>query len=81
MKKWWIAVLCAALCLILGAGAVNFLIDPLMQYRPPHPALTFVAFDYDYINPGLAKNSEYDGVLVGTSLAENTDMDKCETFF
>ncbi|MBQ7541594.1 MAG: hypothetical protein IJT44_04815 [Clostridia bacterium] len=81
MKKWWIAVLCAALCLILGAGAVNFLIDPLMQYRPLHPALTFVAFDYDYINPGLAKNSEYDGVLVGTSLAENTDMDKCETFF
>ena len=75
MKKWLIAVLCVVLCLVLGTGTVNFLTDPLMQYRPLHPALTFVAFDYDYINPGLAKNSEYEGVLVGTSLAENSDMD------
>lgn len=81
MKKWLIAVLCVSLCLILLAGAANFCIDPLMQYRPLPSALTFRAFDYDYINPGLAKNSEYDGVLVGTSLAENTDMDKCEAAF
>ena len=81
MKKWLIAVLCVVLCLMLAVGAVNFLVDPLMQYRPLHSALTFVAYDYDYINPGVAKNSVYDGVLVGTSLAENTDMDKCETYF
>lgn len=81
MKKWLIAVLCVVLCLLLATGAVNFLVDPLMQYRPLNPALTFVAYDYDYINPGLAKNSVYDGVLVGTSLAENTDMDRCETYF
>jgi hypothetical protein len=81
MKKWLIAVLCVSLCLILLVGAVNFCVDPLMQYRPLPSFLTFYAFDYDYINPGLAKNSAYDGVLVGTSLAENTDMDKCEAAF
>lgn len=81
MKKWLVAVLCISLCLILLAGAVNFCIDPLMQYRPLPSFLTFVAYDYDYINPGLAKNGAYDGVLVGTSLAENTDMDRCQTAF
>lgn len=81
MKKWIISVLCVTLCCLLLVGSVNFLVDPLMYYRSLHPALSFVAFDYDYINPGLAKNSDYTAVLVGTSLTENTDMDYCEGLF
>ena len=75
MKKWLAAVLCATLCILLSCGAVNFAVDPLMQYRVPSDRLSYLTFDYDYVNPGLAENAAYDAVLVGTSLTENADMD------
>lgn len=81
MKKWLISVVCAAMSLILLIGVLNYAVDPLMHYRKLSEDLSYVAVDYDYFNPGLAKVGDYSGVLVGTSLAENTDMDKYEEYF
>ena len=74
MKKWLISVVCVSLCVVLLIGTANFVVDPLMFYRKLPDNYSFVAFDYDYVNPGIAKNTEYDSLLVGTSLAENADM-------
>lgn len=81
MKKWLVSVVCIATSLVLLTGILNFTVDPLMHYRKLSPNISYVAVDYDYFNPGLAKNGDYSGVLVGTSLAENTDMDKYEEYF
>ncbi len=81
MKKWLFSLLAVTAAVLLAVGGLNFAVDPLMQYRKLPSSLTFVAYDYDYINPGVAKNSEYSAVLVGTSLAENTDMDEYEKIF
>ena len=81
MKKWIIGVLCVTLCIVLAVGTANFLVDPLMQYRLLPQLFSFAAYSYAYINPGVARNTDYDAVLVGTSLAENADMDVYENAF
>ena len=45
------------------------------QYRVPSEKLSFILTEYDYVNPGIARHADYDALLVGTSLAENADMD------
>lgn len=60
------------LMLLFVAGVV-FVIDPFCQYHMPWFGMEAV---YDrgtqsYTNPGLAKNYEYDSVLLGSSVSEN----------
>jgi hypothetical protein len=51
-------------------GGINFILDPLQQYRKAH----FYKPIYDnerYLNPGLAKTYEYNQVIIGSSMTEN----------
>jgi hypothetical protein len=59
--------------LMLGAVAVfNWKIDPFQQYRLARAdEVRFPRALQRYINPGLAKNAEYDFVITGSSLMEN----------
>lgn len=81
MKKWLFSLIAITAAVLIAIGGLNYAVDPLMQYRKLPSIFTFVAYDYDYINPGVAKNFDYNAVLVGTSLAENTDMDEYEKIF
>lgn len=81
MKKWLFSLIAITTAVLIAVGGLNFAVDPLMQYRKLPSTVTSVAYDYDYINPGVAKNFNYNAVLVGTSLAENTDMDEYEKIF
>lgn len=62
--------------LLLGAvAALNYFVDPFQHYRlaPPEQA-RFPRVLQRYINPGLARNAEYDFVITGSSLMENYDL-------
>ncbi|WP_321311726.1 hypothetical protein [Halarcobacter sp.] len=56
-----------------GLGLIvifNFIVDPFQQYRKAF----FYTFDTEkprYLNAGLAKNYDYDSVLIGSSMVEN----------
>jgi hypothetical protein len=62
--------------LFLAAIAlVNWKVDPFQQYRLAAAGQArFPRALQRYINPGLAKNAEYDLVLTGSSLMENYDL-------
>ncbi|QKF78376.1 hypothetical protein [Arcobacter defluvii] len=54
----------------------NYIIDPFQHYRKA----SIYTFDYSgnqkYLNPGLAKNYEYNSIIIGTSMTENFSLEK-----
>lgn len=69
-RNWSLAVIGITCFLMILVMAVNYVIDPLQFYRK-----AFYAPDYSdqqrYQNPGLAKNYDYDTVIIGSSMSEN----------
>jgi len=61
---------------LLGAVAwLNWCIDPFQQYRLADAGhVRFLRVLQRYINPGIAKNADYDFVITGSSLMENYDL-------
>lgn len=70
-KNWLIIVASVSLTLLLFVGALNYIIDPLQHYRKATWYRTCFCEDARYLNPGLAKNFEYDSILIGTSMSDN----------
>jgi hypothetical protein len=72
-------VLGTAATLLAATAAFNAWCDPFLQYGPPRFAPRFVSGFARHINAGLARNSSYDTVLVGSSYAmnfRNSDFDR-----
>lgn len=68
-------VAATAAALAVAVAGLNWLVDPLQFYRraPHQPPLLIKEKRFQY--PGLARNYDYDTVVVGTSLAENIAPD------
>ncbi len=64
---WYVAL---AVLLTLALGLFNWSVDPLQLYRRAAYQPVF-SENQRYQNPGLAKNYEYETVIIGTSHAEN----------
>lgn len=62
---------------LLTITGLNFVIDPLYQYHMPWFGKEAYVDDSVYQNPGLAKNADYDAVIVGSSMSMNFN---CEWF-
>lgn len=70
-KKWTIITLTITLVLLILIASVMITIDSLFQYHKPIETIAYQINSQDYQNPGMAKNFEYDSVLLGTSMIEN----------
>ena len=71
-KKWILFWLLSISSLVL-IGVFNYIIDPYQQYRKA----TFYKLPYENekeLNAGLAKNFEYDSVVLGTSMMQNFNI-------
>ena len=59
---------------LIFIGIINFIVDPYQQYRKT--TLYKVPYeDERELNAGLAKNFDYDSMVIGTSMAENFAID------
>ncbi len=76
-KKWTITMVCLILATLIVFGGVMYWLDPLYRYGHGNSPLTCYTYSEMYTNPGIAKNSEYDAVMVGTSMVQNTDVELC----
>ena len=76
--KTVLALLIVALLLI---GGVNVVVDPLFQYHKPWFGMEPVITNERYQNAGIAKNFEYDNVIIGNSLSENFKVTDIENVF
>jgi hypothetical protein len=60
---------------------VNWIVDPLQFYRKAYFYPPAFYKEQRFQNPGLAKNYEYDVVLIGTSMSENFRAREIDSLF
>lgn len=70
-----VAVLVLAGAALAAIALLNWHVDPFQQYRlAAADQARFPRALQRYVNPGLAKNADYDFVISGSSLMENYDL-------
>ena len=63
--------LCLTLILLILVAGVQIAVDPLFQYHTPWFGMKPVIINDRYQNAGVAKNFDFDNVIIGNSLSEN----------
>lgn len=81
-KRWALLTLCFLLGLVILAASVVYVVDPFLHYRrmtimTPRVESTLQA----YYNIGFARNYDYDTLLLGSSMTENTGTTLVEEQF
>ncbi len=79
--KWLISLLAVLLATLLLFAGMMYAIDPLLRYGKEKEYITYYEYSEIYSNPGIARNYEYDAVMVGTSMIENTNVEECNELF
>ena len=77
-KRWALGVMAALVLGVLGCAGLTFAVDPFEQYR--ESAILPLYDQESYNNPGIAKNYDYDAVILGTSMVEMSNpsvIDEC----
>ena len=80
-KRWIICFLVLSLVTLAGFAGIMYVTDPLLRYGEENGLFTYYEYAEMYSNPGIARNYEYDTVLVGTSMIQNTDVARCNELF
>ena len=80
-KKWFISLISITMVIVILVGALQFYLDPLLQYGGERGPLTYRTYTEIYCNPGIAKNYDYNAVLLGSSMVENTDINELNELF
>ncbi len=70
-RKYIISTIALALSALIVVGVINVLFDPLFIYHKPLFGLQPVITNERYQNAGIAKNFDYDNVIIGNSLSQN----------
>lgn len=65
------ATISMTLVLLLLIGALTIVVDPLFQYHKPWFGLKPSFINERYQNAGVAKNFDFDNVIIGSSMSEN----------
>src|SRR6266436_134950 len=71
--------LCASALIVLGAAALNFVVDPLQLFRPARLFAAMFSPDSRMQDAGLIRSQQFDTVFMGTSLAihfRQSDIDR-----
>ena len=77
-KPWALFTMACLLLGILVCAGATYIIDPFEQYRE---SSILPLYDQEsYNNPGIAKNYDYNAVILGTSMVEMSNpsvIDRC----
>ena len=80
-KKWFVILLSLTLVVVTAFGGMTYFLDPLLQYGKEPGNLNYRVYNEIYSNPGIAKNYDYNAVLVGSSMVENTNVSELDELF
>ncbi len=58
------------LTIILGCSLLTIVVDPYFHFHAPLPVMNYPLNNERYQNYGIARNFEYDALIVGTSMTE-----------
>lgn len=74
-KKWIISTILAIFILFAMTAALVIIVDPFFQYHAPLENFPYLVDNQLSQNPGMAKNMEYDSVILGSSMTVNFNTD------
>ena len=72
-KQFIIKILTSILALLVICALVVVIFDPFYHYHGPLPGMTPVLTEKEYQCVGTLRNFEYQGLIVGSSVAENNN--------
>ena len=78
MKQLKVWLITFSIITVLGLGAVAglvILVDPFFQYHKPLEGFPYIVDHQVNMNPGLAKNMDYDSILLGSSMTVSFNTD------
>ena len=75
-KKWLLTFGIVITLGLVGVAGLTIYVDPFFQYHKPLSWFPYLVDNQVNMNPGLAKNMEYDSVLLGSSMTTNFDTSK-----
>ena len=78
-KRTLLVFLASSLLFSAVVMLTAFIVDPLQHYRKPTLYSPIYYTEQRYQNPGLARNYDYDTIIIGTSMTENfvpSEVDK-----
>ncbi|MBQ9990277.1 MAG: hypothetical protein IJP31_04970 [Lachnospiraceae bacterium] len=72
----WLLVFVSLSILGLGSlAALTWVVDPFFQYHKPLEKFPYLVDNQMNMNPGLAKNMDYDSILLGSSMTVSFNTD------
>ncbi len=71
LRRCVITFAAAALVFVVAGAGLIIYVDPFFQYHSPLPGFPYVVDNQLSQNPGMAKNMEYDSVILGSSMTVN----------
>ena len=76
-KKWLTRLFASIVSILLVMALTVFIYDPYCYYRIPDDRM--IVNNYRFLNVGIAKNADYDTVILGSSMTQNFNMDSFRT--
>ncbi|WP_349764032.1 hypothetical protein [Fusobacterium sp. SYSU M8D902] len=70
-KKFFITTIISIILILIGVGSTMIVVDPYFHYHKPLKYLKYKYWDQRYINNGIIRHFDYNGIIIGTSMTEN----------
>ena len=80
MKRWLFIFGGIVITGLFSIAGLVYIIDPFFQYHKPLEEFPYLVDHQVNMNPGLAKNMDYDSVLLGSSMTVSFDTDWFEQY-
>lgn len=80
-QKWFRNFIVLFLALSLLITLLMVIIDPYFHYHGPLNGIRYFLSEERYINNGIARNFDYDGILTGTSMTQNFLVSEAEELY
>lgn len=80
-KKQFFVYLWIQLGLIALIAIAMIIVDPYFHYHKPLSFLSYRLYEERYINDGISRNFDFDGIITGTSMNQNFKTSEAESLF
>lgn len=85
-KRWVFGTMFLIIAAFILTASVTIYKDPFFHYHAPleqytYPQKEYPASNERYLNDGISRNFSYDGIITGTSMAENFRTSEADKLF
>ena len=80
-KKWLCIMLCCTMAVLAVCSAVIIYVDPYFHYHGPKAGLYYQLNNERSQNDGIIRRFDYQGMIIGTSMAENFKTSEAKELF